>query len=1042
VKTLHHSQTSRHNESQQARPTIGLLIEGFANPFMFTLWSGIVETARERAVNLVCFLGGDLLPVLKPGVRFGSVTNMIYTMATAKTLDGLIMVGSLASLIGFEGFKTFCESYHPLPIVTTGIALDGMSSVQVDNMQGERELIRHLIEEHRYRRIAFIRGPEGYKEADQRYQAYTDVLTEYGLPVDPRLVTPGGFGWANGREAIRILFDQRRMDVEVVAAVNDLAALGALEELHRRGIRVGNDIAVVGFDNIQESGTVTPPLTTVQQPIYELGHRAIGLILASIAGDAHPEQVILPAELIVRQSCGCLAAEIKQAVVESVEVIGTSFERAIAAKRAEIIAEIIRSLDETEKTIAQSEQVFDAFVTELSGTVSGTFLATLDDALRQVVATDGNVAIWQRVISVLRQQLWPYLKQKAMLERADNLWHQARVMICQTAQRTTAYQVVHAEQAAQILRAIREKLLSAFQIGELLNVLEEGLLRLGIPSCYLALYDHPASPLEGSRLIMAYRDTRRLDLEQAGRRFPSLDLFPEGMLSQDHAYCLMVEPLSFQEEQIGFVIFEVGPQDRTIYPALQGDISIALQGALLVQRVREHAAELARQQYILDTFMEMVPDRIYFKDRESRITRANKAHALLLGLRDPAEEIGKTDFDFFPEDQARSKFEQEQTIVCTGQPILALEEPDGKGQWALTTKMPLRDEYGQIIGTFGVSRDITVFKQTQEALEKAYSEVEQRVAERTAELQQEIAERKRAEEMVRKLNEELEQRVHERTKALQESNQALQESLHTLELAQQQLIQSEKMASLGGLVAGITHEINTPLGVGVTAASHLEMQSKTIEQLFLNNEMKRSDLEHYLHTASESSHIILRNLERASEHIQSFKRIAVNQTHEERLRFKFKPYLDDILTSLRPQLKRVKHRVTVTCPPELEIISYPGVFSQIISNLILNSLIHGFEGIEQGEILLDVTEQDAYLIIKYRDTGKGMDKNTVKRVFDPFFTTRRGQGGSGLGMYIVYNLVTQKLHGHIVCKSQPGQGVKFTIWIPLETEQNVKRIEH
>ena len=151
----------------------------------------------------------------------------------------------------------------------------------------------------------------------------------------------------------------------------------------------------------------------------------------------------------------------------------------------------------------------------------------------------------------------------------------------------------------------------------------------------------------------------------------------------------------------------------------------------LEQRVKERTSALAREKYIVDTFMENVPDRIYFKDLDSRITRANKAHAARLGLDDPAEEIGKSDFDFFPEDQARPKYEQEQEIIRTGQPILSLEEPDGIGHWALTTKMPLRDEQGAIVGTFGISRDITAMKQAQAALEQAYAEVEKRAVELT-----------------------------------------------------------------------------------------------------------------------------------------------------------------------------------------------------------------------------------------------------------------------------------------------------------------------
>jgi PAS domain S-box-containing protein len=214
----------------------------------------------------------------------------------------------------------------------------------------------------------------------------------------------------------------------------------------------------------------------------------------------------------------------------------------------------------------------------------------------------------------------------------------------------------------------------------------------------------------------------RIKLEPGGYRFPSRQLVPpeilpqQGPLPQQGAYTLMVQALYFQDEQIGFMLLDGNQREGDVYDTLRAQISSALQGAFLVQRVQERSAELVRQQYILDTFMENIPDRIYFKDLKSRITRGNKAFATWVGFDDPAAGIGQTDFDFFSEDLARTKYEQEQEIIRTGQPILNLEEPDGIDRWALTTKMPLRDESDAIIGTFGISHDITEMKQAQAEL--------------------------------------------------------------------------------------------------------------------------------------------------------------------------------------------------------------------------------------------------------------------------------------------------------------------------------------
>jgi PAS domain S-box-containing protein len=191
---------------------------------------------------------------------------------------------------------------------------------------------------------------------------------------------------------------------------------------------------------------------------------------------------------------------------------------------------------------------------------------------------------------------------------------------------------------------------------------------------------------------------------------------PERFWPRERRHHFVVEPLYFQDRQLGFAVFEAGARDGDVYEMLRRGLSSALQGALLVQSVNERSAELTRQQYILDTFMESIPDRIYFKDLQSRITKANKAHATMMGFSNPVEEIGKTDFDFYPEELARARYDQEQKIIRTGQSLLSVEEPDGTGRWALTTKMPLRDEHGKIIGTFGISHDITEMKQAQAEL--------------------------------------------------------------------------------------------------------------------------------------------------------------------------------------------------------------------------------------------------------------------------------------------------------------------------------------
>ncbi len=296
---------------------------------------------------------------------------------------------------------------------------------------------------------------------------------------------------------------------------------------------------------------------------------------------------------------------------------------------------------------------------------------------------------------------------------------------------------------------------------------------------------------------------------------------------------------------------------------------------------------------------------------------------------------------------------------------------------------------------------------------------------------QDITLRKQAEIEVLRLNESLEIRVEERTADLAASNDELRTAMDQLRETQGQLVESEKMASLGGLVAGVAHEINTPIGISVTAATHLSEVTNNFKTTFTEGLMKRRDLESYLATAEQSAGIIFANLHRASELIKSFKQVAVDQSSDDRRTFNARDYIDEIVLSLGPRLKKTAHRLTVTCDPELVLDSYPGAYSQILTNLIMNSLIHAYDEDSAGLISIDLQADKDGVMLRYADDGKGMDAEQAAKVFEPFFTTKRGAGGSGLGMHILYNLVTRKLNGAVFCKSAPGQGTTFTIAAPL-----------
>ncbi len=280
-----------------------------------------------------------------------------------------------------------------------------------------------------------------------------------------------------------------------------------------------------------------------------------------------------------------------------------------------------------------------------------------------------------------------------------------------------------------------------------------------------------------------------------------------------------------------------------------------------------------------------------------------------------------------------------------------------------------------------------------------------------------IAKRKAAEQALEDLNSDLEKRVEERTLALEKTNKELQQALEHIQHTQQQLVQSEKMAALGNLVAGVAHEISTPIGISFTAASLLEQQATQYE-----GELASLTL--------ESSQMIRQNLERAAQLITAFKQVSVDQSSERRRPFYVTDYLEEIILSLKPMLRELHPIINIHCDKTLVIDSYPGCYYQIFNNLIINSLIHGFSQTQAPQIDIEFTINDNQMQIDYRDNGVGLDKTWREQVFNPFVTSKRNQGCSGLGMHITFNLVSQLLKGNISCL-QSDDGAHFRIDAPI-----------
>jgi PAS domain S-box-containing protein len=259
------------------------------------------------------------------------------------------------------------------------------------------------------------------------------------------------------------------------------------------------------------------------------------------------------------------------------------------------------------------------------------------------------------------------------------------------------------------------------------------------------------------------------------------------------------------------------------------------------------------------------------------------------------------------------------------------------------------------------------------------------------------------------------------------ANEKLEATIESLSATQNQLIDAEKMASLGGLVAGVAHEINTPIGISLTAITHFKELSEEIHNHLHNNKLSKQALEKYFDQSKSVGNLVGINLSKAAELVSSFKQIAVDQSSEEKRDFNLRDYSFEVLASLHTVTKKIALDISIDCAEDINLQSYPGAYSQVLTNLIMNSIIHGFKEQSHGEISIKLTTQGDRIDMLYTDNGKGIAPAVLAKIFDPFFTTNRDNGGSGLGLNIIYNIVTSSFNGSIKCQSTQGEGTQFII---------------
>jgi signal transduction histidine kinase/DNA-binding LacI/PurR family transcriptional regulator/AraC-like DNA-binding protein/FixJ family two-component response regulator len=588
------------------RPTIAFFggLPGGAYAYeKWHMWRGGSEAATELNVNLL-YIAGD--------VSERSPNAILYQLVDAQTVHGLVVWHSFVSAHSLEErVREFLAPYAPLPVVNIEMMVEGYPSLLLDELQGMHDLLAHLVEVHGYRRIAFYNMPDAFTSV-RRHQAFEWVMRGYGF-YDANLV-----GTLDQLDARGL---RPGLDYQAIITHADPVALEVMQNFQARGLHVPEDVAVTGYNDGNEARGAIPVLTTLRLPFRQMGRRAIEMVVAKITGNEFSSSQVMPLRLITRRSCGCLDPLAEQAAVGVVLHLQGDLASALAVGQPGLLQKMARGLGSSAENRASlwAEGILNCFLAGLHDPLAAedrrelapeTFLYELNRILYEAVAEGLNVNRWHEAISILRGWCLPYLSGYE-LTRAEDLWQQARVLIAQTAARTEVHRAWQTSQRAAALREIESALLITFDLDEMMNILADGLPRLGIRGCYLSLYEDPEAPQSWANLVLVYRDGERKKLDAGLARFPSRQIVPQSWLPADRRYSLVVIALNFRQEQIGFVAFETDVSNEVVETAmfvdsLQVILGAAIKGVRLRQQLQEATRQAEEANKLKSRFLSMV----------------------------------------------------------------------------------------------------------------------------------------------------------------------------------------------------------------------------------------------------------------------------------------------------------------------------------------------------------------------------------------------------------------------------------------------------
>uniref|UniRef100_A0A7C3RVY8 GGDEF domain-containing protein n=1 Tax=Dictyoglomus thermophilum TaxID=14 RepID=A0A7C3RVY8_DICTH len=562
------------------RKKIGVIVNYLYEGYQMKILSGIFSEAEKLNTDIYVFVGGDLNPNNIESQR----RNRIYDLISKKNMDGLIILGLV---VGFnlpkeEIIKFYKRFYPQLPVVSLGLETEEIPCVISDNRKGFQELLIHLIEDHRYRSIAYVAGPINNEEAQIRNNTFYETLREYDIEIKPEYIYESDFTTPQGIYAIRTFLDERKIKPDVIVFSNDNMAIAGLEELKRRKIKVPNEIAITGFDNILESTFVEPSLSTVEQNLSELGKKALEMCHSLILGKEIPKKIEIPTKMTIRESCGCTRFYIRLSKKEE-KVWSKIFDlKKDKEDFYSLLNEYLISNIETKspRNIKWIKNIIKKFYNSVIGTEEN-FITEIESLLlNNNVDTELLEETFNNINSFIDMHFENSLHQKA-----KNLILQSINVLKDYKEKKLKHEIFKTNDLIDHLGYIGADLLSTLQMDEILNRVSYRLPEIDLNTFYIFMYQKDSNYKKVKNILSVVDGN--IKTKEKGI-FDIEEIIPESLLPKRRLN-LVLEPLFVENDHLGYIVFEYGPKKGVIYEILRAEISGGIKGALIIEELKKLA---------------------------------------------------------------------------------------------------------------------------------------------------------------------------------------------------------------------------------------------------------------------------------------------------------------------------------------------------------------------------------------------------------------------------------------------------------------------